>query len=63
MIASPTEAQVMERNQIRAKYDLPESEKGHIMAVDPSEILLPPEEPDFRIYEKPWPSALSCRRS
>jgi len=52
------QAQVIERNRIRAKYKLPETEKGRIMAVDPSEILLPPQEPDFRIYEKPWPTAL-----
>jgi len=52
------QAQVTERNQIRAKHHLPEDEKGHIMAVDPSEILLPSDEPDFRIYEKPWPNAL-----
>lgn len=52
------QAQVIERNQIRAKHHLPEGEKGRIMAADPSEILLPPEEPDFRVYEKPWPSAL-----
>jgi hypothetical protein len=52
------QAQVIERNQIRAKHDLPESEKGRIMAVDPSRILLPSEEPDFRIYEKPWPNTL-----
>jgi hypothetical protein len=51
-------AQVIERNQIRAKHDLLESEKGHIMAVDPSKILLPSEEPDFRIYERPWPNTL-----
>ena len=52
------QAQVIARNQIRARYHLPEDEKGLIMAVDPSEILLPPEEPDFRIYEKPWPNTL-----
>ncbi|HAF23492.1 MAG TPA: hypothetical protein DCK93_11395 [Blastocatellia bacterium] len=51
-------AQVIERNQVRAQYGLPEDEKGVIMAVDPSEILLPPEEPDFRIYEEPWPDNL-----
>lgn len=28
------------------------------MAVDSSRILLPPEEPDFRIYERPWPNTL-----
>jgi hypothetical protein len=28
------------------------------MAVDPSKIVLPPEEPDFRLYEGPWPDAL-----
>jgi hypothetical protein len=48
----------MERNRIRAAHDLPEDEKGQIMAVDPSEILLPPEQPDFRIYETPWPDVL-----
>lgn len=52
------QAQVMERNQIRAKHHLAEAEKRGIMAVDPSEILLSPREPDFRVYEKPWPSAL-----
>ncbi|MGZ8842147.1 MAG: hypothetical protein ACXW18_00675 [Pyrinomonadaceae bacterium] len=52
------QAQVMERNRIRAKHSLPESEKRHIMAVDPSRILLPFEGPDFRIYERPWPSTL-----
>jgi hypothetical protein len=52
------QAQVIERNQIRAKHHLPEDERGRIMAVNPSEILLPPEKPDFRVYEKPWPSAL-----
>lgn len=52
------QAQVIERNHIRAKHHLPEDEKGRIMAVNPSEILLPPEEPDFRVYEKPWPSVL-----
>ena len=52
------QAQVIERNRIRAKYHLPENEKGRIMAVDPSEILLPSEEPDFRIYEKPCPNTL-----
>ncbi|HET6891749.1 MAG TPA: hypothetical protein VFH31_11655 [Pyrinomonadaceae bacterium] len=52
------QAQVISRNQIRARYHLSEDEKGLIMAVDPSEILLPPEEPDFRIYEKPWPNTL-----
>lgn len=51
-------AQLTERNKIRAKYNLPESEKGQIMAVDPSRILLPPEELDFRIYERPWPNSL-----
>jgi hypothetical protein len=52
------QAQVIERNQIRARHDLPEDERSQIMAVDPSEIFLPSEEPDFRIYEKPWPNAL-----
>jgi hypothetical protein len=52
------QAQVIERNKIRAKYDLPESEKRQIMAVDLSRILLPSEEPDFRIYERPWPNTL-----
>ena len=52
-------AQVTERNVIRAKYDLPESGKRQIMAVDPSKIFLPPEKPDFRIYETPWPNSLS----
>jgi hypothetical protein len=52
------QAQVVERNRIRAKYHLAEHEKGRIIAVDPSEILLPSEEPDFRIYEKPYPNAL-----
>jgi hypothetical protein len=51
-------AQVIERNQIRARHHLPEIEKGVIMAIDPSKILLPPEEPDFRIYEKAWPNTL-----
>jgi hypothetical protein len=51
-------AQVIERNQIRAKHHLPDDERGQIMAVDPSNILLPPEKPDFRIYEKPWPGIL-----
>ena len=54
------QAQVNERNQIRAKYHLPESEKRQIMAVDPSKILLPPEKPDFRIYERPWPNNLAA---
>ena len=52
------QAQVIERNKIRAKHHLPEDEKGRIMAVDPSEILSPSEKPDFRIYEKSWPGAL-----
>ena len=51
-------AQVMERNRIRAKHGLPEHERGCVMAVHPSEILLPPEHPDFRVYEKPWPDML-----
>lgn len=51
-------AQVIERNDIRAKHHLPEGEKAHIMGVYPAEILLPAEEPDFRIYEKAWPSSL-----
>ena len=54
------QAQVTERNQIRSRYHLREDERGHIMAVDPSEILLPPSEPDFHIYEKPWPGALDA---
>jgi len=53
-------AQVIQRNQIRAKHRLAETEKGRIMTIDPSDILLPPEEPDFRIYEKPWPSDLAA---
>jgi hypothetical protein len=51
-------AQVTERNQIRAKHHLSEDERGGIMAVNPAEILLPPEEPDFSLYEKPWPTTL-----
>ena len=54
------EAQVAERNRIRAKHGLPDSEKGCVMAVDPSAILLPADEPDFRIYENPWPRALAA---
>ena len=51
-------AQVIERNRIRAKYNLHESEKAKIMAVHPSRILLPPDKPDFRIYEQSWPNSL-----
>ena len=54
------EAQVAERNRIRATHGLPDSEKGSIMAVNPSAILLPADEPDFRIYEDPWPRALAA---
>lgn len=53
-------AQVIERNKIRKKYNLPETEKGRIMGVNPAEILLPPEEPDFRIFERSWPRTLAA---
>jgi hypothetical protein len=51
-------AQVIERNEIRAKYGLAMGERGRIMAADPSQILLPPEKPDFRVFEAPWPESL-----
>jgi hypothetical protein len=56
------QAQVMERNHIRAKHLLPEAEKGRIMAVDPSEIMLPPKSQTF-VFMNTRGYRLSCRRS
>jgi len=53
-------AQVIDRNRIRSTHGLSDAGKGHVMAVDPREIVLPPKESDFRIYEKPWPDVLSA---
>jgi hypothetical protein len=52
------QAQVIERNRLRAKHDFAANDKGRIMAVDPLQIMLPPEERDFSIFEKPWPCVL-----